>query len=397
MASIIRIKATGSYRAQVRRKGFAPQCASFETKEQAVQWARSIEHKIDRREDPGANRQLLVAEVLRIYTQEREGVPPLSDSQRGRVNNLHRVLAKERVVSLSIADLESFCRYRIEEDGVQPQSVLMDLNTLSVAMRFYAGKKNTRLPVVVDKAAREHLRSLRLIADSPARSRRADARELKAILKHLPKEYHDVLLFAVASAMRRGEIARCSGPTWSSRPLHLGAGTQASRRDDQAAQRWSGAPARRSVGRSSSASSPAQGQTSSSTSTRRTTARRSRRHARRQGSRTSGGTICATRVSPGCSRPVYDPASAVDLGAPRVGAPEALHAPEAEGPAQARHAVAQDGGRVGEGRAYANEPTNRAGACTRSRARRLRMVCIPTERDRGFRRMMTAESDDVDR
>jgi hypothetical protein len=24
-------------------------------------------------------------------------------------------------------------------------------------------------------------------------------------------------------------------------------------------------------------------------------------------------------------------------------------------------------------------------------------VCIPTERDRGFRRMMTAESDDVDR
>ena len=25
------------------------------------------------------------------------------------------------------------------------------------------------------------------------------------------------------------------------------------------------------------------------------------------------------------------------------------------------------------------------------------IVCIPTERDRGFRRMMTAESDDVDR
>jgi hypothetical protein len=47
MASIQRMP-QGSWRAIVRRKGYRPKCHTFESRQDAQQWARKFESEIDR-------------------------------------------------------------------------------------------------------------------------------------------------------------------------------------------------------------------------------------------------------------------------------------------------------------------------------------------------------------
>jgi hypothetical protein len=62
----------GTWQAIVRRKGYAPQIRTFETRKDAKQWARLIESKIDRAVfiDSGSSERVTIRQLIDRYISE---------------------------------------------------------------------------------------------------------------------------------------------------------------------------------------------------------------------------------------------------------------------------------------------------------------------------------------
>lgn len=78
MASVIPVGK--KWRAQVRRKGHAPQCKTFRVKAQAEAWARQIEAAIDAGQTPAQPGGLLLSEVIKEYRDLRDKSRPIADT-----------------------------------------------------------------------------------------------------------------------------------------------------------------------------------------------------------------------------------------------------------------------------------------------------------------------------
>lgn len=214
MASIIKVGL--KWRALVRRKGHPAFCQTFGTKALADAWARGIEADIDRGRAPGASavmgRRVLVSELVRVYRKLREKSRPIADdsNEHYMLNKIARLLGTLDATRLQVADLVAFCETRAEE-GAGPYTVNMDLGKLGTVMRLTAAHLKLQLPDVVAQA-RPLLSHLGLIGGGGFRERRPNDDELGGVVawlrEHKGQIYADVVLFAVATAMRRGEIAR---------------------------------------------------------------------------------------------------------------------------------------------------------------------------------------------
>jgi integrase len=115
-------------------------------------------------------------------------------------------LGEIRADTLTVDDLLGWATKR-RDDGAGPYTVNCDLSKLGTVLR-YAGDG---LPDVIG-AARPKLSHLGLIGGGGKRERRPTEDELERIVSWLLQEkgavFADIVLFAVATAMRRGEITR---------------------------------------------------------------------------------------------------------------------------------------------------------------------------------------------
>jgi integrase len=214
MASITKVG--DSYRALVRRKGHPTYCKTFRTKKQAENWAASIEVDINKGTAPAPGsvlgRKLLLSEVLQAYRELRDRSRPISDTSNEHYMLEHLVdgLGERDAASLTPQDLVGFCTMR-KEEGAGPYTCNMEISKLGTAMRYAAMALKVTLPSVVADA-RPLLTHLGLIGGGGRRERRPTEDELIAVVDWLERNkgtlFADIVRFAVATAMRRGEIER---------------------------------------------------------------------------------------------------------------------------------------------------------------------------------------------
>ena len=210
MASILKVGE--KWRALIRRKGHRAQCKTFRTKAQAEAWAREIETKIDQGvalTDPGA---LTLAKVLDEYRNLRDKSRPIADTSNEHymLRHLKDGLGELRAGALTPQHLVAYCTMR-KEEGAGPYTCNMEMSKLGTAMRYASVSMHVTLPDVV-AAARPLLTHLGLIGGGGRRERRPTEDELNKIVLELHDNfgpvYADAVRFAVATAMRRGEIVR---------------------------------------------------------------------------------------------------------------------------------------------------------------------------------------------
>lgn len=209
MASIIQMP-SGAWRALVRRAGRKSICKTWPTKAAAERWARGIEVELDAGGE--VQEAITVGSLVQAYRRLREASRPVADTSTAHytLKTLERVLGERDVRRLTTEDLVAYCHERRDE-GAGPYTLNMDLSQLSTALRYAASAKGLTLPDVVG-AARPLLKHLGLIGGGGKRERRPTRDELERIVHQMRElrgpAYADAVRFAVASAMRAGEICR---------------------------------------------------------------------------------------------------------------------------------------------------------------------------------------------
>jgi len=200
MASIT--KRANGWQAQVRRSGFKTVSKRFEKKSEAILWARSIESKIDSNElsDISTARKTTLKEILDRYLTEISINKISYKSEKSRIKTLiASPISKRSLYDLKSSDVAFFRDSRLKT--VSPTTVNKELNTLHL---------------VIDTARRDWSISIsnpvKLIKrpkNNRARDRRLEAGELEKIISLTESEIlKSVVLFALETAMRRGEIAK---------------------------------------------------------------------------------------------------------------------------------------------------------------------------------------------
>lgn len=214
------IKVGEKWRALVRRKGYPSYCKTFRVKAQAEAWARQIETDIDRKLPPSPSavlgRQLLVRDAIQAYRELRDHSRPISDSgnEHYMLRHLADGLGERDAMTLTPQDMVGFCVMRRDE-GAGPYTCNMEISKLGTALRYAGAALKLAIPDVV-AAARPLLNHMGLIGGGGKRERRPADDELERVLAWLTEHkgvlFADIARFAVATAMRRSEIARI---TWA--------------------------------------------------------------------------------------------------------------------------------------------------------------------------------------
>ncbi|MGH8226239.1 MAG: integrase [Gammaproteobacteria bacterium] len=200
------------YQAQIIRRGFRPRYRTFDTKTEAQDWARRLE--ADMRSgtyrDFSPAERTLVSEILSRYKDEV--VPGLRDSG-GSVGHYLRMLDKAfghlYLANLTPAIIAEHRDRRLKV--VATQTARHDLAILrriiNIAMKewgFYLPFGNPVDQVKLPPQGRSRERRLRKDKDS-------SVDEEALLLKAAEAEggdIHDVIVLALETAMRRGELAR---------------------------------------------------------------------------------------------------------------------------------------------------------------------------------------------
>jgi integrase len=206
MSSIIQLN--GKWRAQVRRKGHKTITKTHATKAEAAAWARKIEAQLDSGR-PVAS-AVTVGDLIECYRQLRAVARPIKDTtnEHYMLKTLARLLGDVDAHRLTTERLVAFCQER-KDEGAGPYTVNMDISKLGTVLRYAASAKGLLLPDAIG-IARPLLKHIGMIGGGGMRERRPTEDELARIVAFMMggrgQRYADAVLFAVATAMRRGEI-----------------------------------------------------------------------------------------------------------------------------------------------------------------------------------------------
>ncbi|ESZ36378.1 site-specific integrase [Mesorhizobium sp. L2C066B000] len=205
-------KRNGRWQVQVRRHGFPIQSRSFLSKADANEWARTIERQHDRHE-LGPDRKALKSMALYdLVIRYRDEVVP---KKRGMVVEtillnrfLRHAICQKTLFDLSTADFAAYRDQRLSEPKhrsdkpVTPKSLKRELSPLSHMFRHAVVE--WEIPV------RNPLDGLKLRVVDNKRERRLRDGELERLLEATKKGRNKlvapIILFALETAMRRGEI-----------------------------------------------------------------------------------------------------------------------------------------------------------------------------------------------
>ena len=203
MATIV--KRNGRWQAKIRKRGFKTVAKSFLRYDDARAYAKKIESEIERGiyvEDQDEARLVTLKEAAEDF--EEEHLERLKHAKREK-NRLAALLEKTGWGSLALAtlkakDVAGFVRAQ-EKAGYKPDTIRLDLALLS---RLYKHAQQEwsmhTLRNPVDAVRRPSLRGT-------ARNRRLEEDEEEKLLAAAAKDFKDVILFALETAMRREEIA----------------------------------------------------------------------------------------------------------------------------------------------------------------------------------------------
>lgn len=198
-----------SWRALIRRKGHKQLCRTFRTEREARSWAAKAEAEL--LAGRPAEAALTVAAAVEEFRALREtGKRPVRPQSTEEYMLRHLAdpdgIGRVRVDALTPQRLAEWCRTR-HDDGAGPCTVGMEISKLATVLRYAAISLHTVLPDVVG-AAMPLLNYSGLVGTAQHRDRRPTRAELEAVLENLTPQMQDFVRFAIATAMRRGEICR---------------------------------------------------------------------------------------------------------------------------------------------------------------------------------------------
>ncbi len=211
MASIT--KRGKKYRALVRKKGIT-RCHTFQTKTAAKTWATRIEAEL---EQVATGSRLpvkgwTVGDLIDRYIADIKPVKQWSPGKDSVLNKIKQHIGDKPSSSFSVEMVMAFARDRRRE-GAGDATIAGDLSYLSSVMKY--ARNTLRLGVSVDaiKEARGALVDNGMITQSRERTRRPTGNELELLNAYYAKSWSkipmiDIIDFAIASGMRRGEICR---------------------------------------------------------------------------------------------------------------------------------------------------------------------------------------------
>lgn len=213
MASIIKIGS--KWRAQVRRKGHPTVTRTFEKKALAERWALQVETEIrgGAFADERKLAEFTIGDLIERYEEEVGKLRPFGRSKAGALAMVKRHLGQTPVLSFTEAKVLEYAKLR-HSMGAGGVTIGMEFTYISGAYETARSVWKLPLPANPVAAARKHLTFLGLIGKSKRRDRRPTQQELDAICDWFAAKKRqripmpDIIRFAVASAMRAGEITR---------------------------------------------------------------------------------------------------------------------------------------------------------------------------------------------
>lgn len=208
------------YQAIIRRKGYPSQTKTFESRQEAEAWARSVESKMDDNtfRDRRMIKEMTLKDALQRYLVE------ITSQKRGQVQERNRILQLQRhpLAMRSLESLQSkdFAAYREDRlEQVSPSSVRLEMAILShlytIAMQEWSlplthELENVRKPPI------QTGRDRRLLNDEEERLFRAIQNQKVTGNKLWLAA---CVSLAIETGMRAGEILRCK---WSQVDLQTG-------------------------------------------------------------------------------------------------------------------------------------------------------------------------------
>jgi integrase len=214
MASITQYREK-TWRAVVSRAGFKRVSKTFERKEDALRWARSIEAQQDRGMEVNV-KEARKQKVADLFARYRDEITPNKKTARGETNTINRFLRNadfvhRRLDQIKPDDIRAWRDHRLTE--IDPQSVHREMTVASSI--FTHAIKEWGAPLTVNPV----MMVKRPAGADKVRNRRWSEEDIQAVLKAAgwredqkpitTMEYVGwAFLVAIETAMRQGEICK---------------------------------------------------------------------------------------------------------------------------------------------------------------------------------------------
>lgn len=204
MATITK-RENGKWQAKCRRKGFSPQSKTFRSKVDAERWAREVELAMDRSvfQSTVKAERTTVNDALESYFREVLVNKKSSSDFRYMIDRLKRTFIEFRLIDMSVEAVREYKSYRLQR--VKDETVRKELNLLKRFFDYAIREWEIYLP------KGNPVSSVSLPNKGKSRDRRLLIGE-EDILLSAAKAYggviHDIIVIAIETGMRRGEILK---------------------------------------------------------------------------------------------------------------------------------------------------------------------------------------------
>jgi len=190
-----------SYRVQIRRKGYAPVTDTFDRQSDAKKFASKVEREMDERKWRGHSEaeKTTLEEALDRYLREVTPRKKGATAEKERINQWkNRPIAKRFLSSLRGVDFAQHKDDRVEE-GRAPSTIRNELNIISHL--FNIARKEWGMDGLVNPIG-----NVQMPAARKGRDRRLKDDEESLIIEQLNYPYDSIVILAIETAMRRGEL-----------------------------------------------------------------------------------------------------------------------------------------------------------------------------------------------
>ncbi len=198
MASIA--KRANGWQAQIRKKGYPNISRRFDKKSDAEVWARNIESEMDRGifTDRTEAEKTSFGDILNRYLLEKSPKKLGYRQEKSRINLLLKhPLSARPLATLKSSDFAEYKELRLQK--VCGTTVNKELNLISKLID--TARKDWGIPMGNPTTLVSRPKN------NPHRERRVTDEEVCALVGHsLSSELKSIILFAIETAMRRGEI-----------------------------------------------------------------------------------------------------------------------------------------------------------------------------------------------
>ena len=197
----IRQRSNLSWQAVVRRTGFPKQHKVFKKKQDAILWARQIEHEIDQgnRVDFKRAEQIIVGEIIHDYLKkETTRINRSYKREKSRLMLLLKHFGDHSIAQITPSRIALFRDIRLSQ-GLSPATVVKDINSLSKVLKMAQMGWGVYL-------ANNPILSVNKPKVVGHRVRRLSSQEENILIQKTTFNMQAVIIFAIETGMRLGEI-----------------------------------------------------------------------------------------------------------------------------------------------------------------------------------------------